>query len=160
MIPSASHQCPLSGGPASVWYWRRRLAEALLREQQRDDGPDAQSTRAALRAGCPVAQATAHAHELAAHLRHLRDEGMDRHGPLLVLPVVRALRVECEGPGPGRGIRQEGLQKRQADVRTIVIARKRPEMVAQRAVGPSVLLLEYDYFESKTTYVLVKHLIE
>lgn len=63
-------------------------------------------------------------------------------GPFVVLPVVRTLGVQREGPGFRSRVGDEGLQECGTDVVPVVLARKRPDMVCQHSVGPGALLLE------------------
>ena len=71
-----------------------------------------------------VADATLVAHQLAADLADLAVAEVDRHGPLLALPVVGRFEVDGDRPPFSQPLCQERLQECAADVGAIVIAGK------------------------------------
>ena len=84
----------------------------------------------------PVAYASVEAHHLTADIRYFRDHRVDGHGPLLVLPIIRALYVQRIAPGCRCGIGDERLQERRADVIAVIVAREGPNMVREAPIGP------------------------
>src|SRR6218665_3327673 len=81
----------------------------LFRKQEGDTCPYAPALGTVLRRFGPIARAELQADRLFAEFCQLGDRGVDRHAPLVVLPVVGAFRVERESPGGRRGVGEEGL---------------------------------------------------
>jgi hypothetical protein len=82
------------------------------------------------------------ADRLLSDLQNLTDKEVDWHGPLVVHPVVSRLAVNPEGRVRLRGVSEEGLKKRRADVLVIVIAANTPDLVGEDADGPALFLHE------------------
>ena len=132
----SSGQTTLAGWAIPNWS-----SNSLVWEKQGELQAKAPALDVILRALDPVTHAAAHAHQLVADFHDLGGRRVDRHGPLFVSSVVRALRVEAKGPSRRRGAGQEGLQEGIADIRAVTVARNRPDMVDKRAVGPRASLL-------------------
>jgi hypothetical protein len=85
-----------------------------LGKQERHGKTRSPPLGAILRRIGPVARTCLKLHRLLANLHDLADHEVDRHRPLLSVPVVGRLGVEGEGSRFGRGVTYERLQERLA----------------------------------------------
>jgi hypothetical protein len=65
-------------------------------------------------------------------LEDLRDAEIDRHGPFLGDPVVARLDIQRDGGAVAERVGEERLQEGLVDVRAVVVAGHRPDVL-----GPS-----------------------
>src|SRR5690606_32341639 len=84
----------------------------------------------------------------------------DRHGPLLVLPVVRRLAVERKSAPTLELLREERLHERVADIRAIAGSRERFDVVDERAEGPAGLgLLEHEGARTRAPFLRAQQVV-
>jgi hypothetical protein len=74
----------------------------------------------------------------------LRDGQVDGHGPLVVVPVVSAFRVNGEGGFCLSGAGEKWLKKGGAGIISMFVSGVRPNVVKQESVSPAAGLLEHD----------------
>jgi hypothetical protein len=74
----------------------------------------------------------------------LSDGQVDGHGPLVVVPVVSAFRVNGEGGFRLCGVGEKWLKEGGADVISMFVSGVRPNVVKQESVSPAAGLLEHD----------------
>lgn len=113
-----------------------------LREEQCHLGADAPAVRTLFGRVCQVPCAEAELGRLLAELDHLRHDEVDRYGPSLRLPVVRALGVQRERGRLGRRVGQERLEKRRGLLSIFIIPADRPDVIGQPASRPRADLLQ------------------
>ena len=135
------------------------FVDRSLREEQHDADAKPPAVRAALRAVRVVPRTRHELDELAAHLSDLAGEQAERDGPLLGLPVVGRIGGRRQGPPTRPPVGREGLQERTVDIRSIIIARERPDVIRQRTEGPRTLLLEREVRGSSTLLVRGKQVV-
>lgn len=72
----------------------------------------------------------------------LSKPGCDRDRPLLGFPVIRCLRVQRKRPGVGGRICEKRLQECTVDLVCAGGCIQTPDVIGQRAVDPTILLLQ------------------
>lgn len=92
-----------------------------LRKEQCDSRAKAPSTRAAGRRIRPITRAYTELHQLIAHFCQLGNRHVDRHRPLLRLPIVGRLGIQTERKCGLGGVAEKRLEKRRTDVGAIAV---------------------------------------
>ena len=111
------------------------------REERRDYKADSPFRRPA-RTFSVNFRAEGKLHRHCSDLGQLADCKIDRHGPLLRVPVVSRFRIHAESCVAFGGVRNERLKKRGADVVAVLIAGIIPDVIRQDAVGPTANLFQ------------------
>src|SRR6266568_9074089 len=111
----------------------------LFREQERDGEAQAPVGSAAGAVGV-ILRAEAELYRLFANLQKLAHARAERHGPLMILPIVSGLGVDAEAREGLRRVSQKRLEERGADVGATAVAAVRPDVIGEHAVSPAAVL--------------------